>query len=949
MDTIAGLCLIVAGAVALQSDFVSNSFLSPLFGNLRFYNIYLPDLMLGLGVTMVIVGTFNTGASCLGHNLLCFKSKPKIIIARVLQILMMVILITMVAFWSVMLYGVRHLIEFQLYKEFVGYDSQFDYNDYYTQSWKALFITFRCCKVKGLDYRSSPVSAGIPEECMFERTPINSNLLYVGVTVTTGVNQDFCEEKISDEIYKYQLAVTVLFGVAVLSKFYTVLYLITKDNQTGEIGPWIPLSVKLRGLRSKKIQTLLLAVIVTALLISLGILLTGAILRFDNVFGHKDIQGLFSYVYISGSNLNFWMLGLTYCMITIGSVTLLLFGTACLSLVTGMPAFYIVTLSGLCVSIVGTILAICAWINVRVELDWNLVPGMRSVLLNYYRTDSSDNADYYGTANLGFNFLFFEGDCCGVDSINDFNSVAWTTTYIYSTYPRTCHIASDTVRWYTNRAMSSFKDTVYSKGCAKEVLNSIHNYDISGFVLTTLSVVLQVSTVVLLDRRYKQKVSLNQQRGAFSTFVHHVKGNNLDASNYIPHLTAKLLVFTGLTVLLMLGELLMWIGVLIQTFAPGYLTTGLVQDLTEAEKWSNDVPPHLGYLVYGLLITIFVMQMVFAIIHVITIFAIRTLRRGFIYMSVLLQAFMIICDIVTLALVALLLDKAGYNCVDTFYWSPQGVCDTGASEVYLMTGLYLGFDVVHIVLLSVLIGLGLHINKSSSSITLVSPVGELSGLDTDSNATQNAAVTNYTASRVGCGAFVTNSKAIHKSTASQLTTENQIIKNATDRRKSITQSDGNRRMSQDDHSAVKAELKIVQQTSTDDIKSTIDLPTTARQISIEESTTDRRLSNTESTTDRITSLAEQTSDRRTSIAEPTSNRRTSLAEPTSDRRTSIAEQPSDRRTLIAEQPSDRRTSIAEQPSDRRTSKAEQPSDRRTSIAEPTSDRRTSIAEPTSDR
>ncbi|XP_033732428.1 uncharacterized protein LOC117321911 [Pecten maximus] len=823
LDMMAGLGMVVAGAVTLQSDFVSNSFLSPLFGNLRFYNIYLPELMLGLGVTMIIVGVFNTGVCGLGLNILCFKSKSKIIIARVLQTVMTVVFLTMLVFWSVMLEEVRGKMEFQLYKEFLGYDSQFDYGDYFTQSWKALFVTFTCCKVKGLDYMVSPISSGIPEQCLYERTPINSNLHYVGATITTGtINQEFCEEKLSDEIYKYQVTVAVLFGIAICSKIYAIGYLFSKDNRTDDDTPRVPLSVTLRGVKRKKMQVMLTVVLVTGLSISLGILLTGTILRFDNVFGHKDIKHLFSYVYLSGNNLDFWMLALTYFMITMGSVTLLLFGSAFVSVASDFPAFYIAPLSGIVLSVSTKLIAICVWINVRVEIDWTLVPEMRSALLNYYRTDSSDNYLYHGDVNLGFNFLFYEGDCCGVDSISDFYSVSWVSNYFYPSYPRTCHLDADTVRWYTNRAMSSFKDTVYTKGCAKEVLDSIHNYDIAGFVLLSLSLVLEVTTFVLLDRRYKQRVSPDQLRGAFSTFVRHVTGNSVNNSSYMPGLTAKTIVFASLTAFLMLAEILLWVGVLIQTFAPGYLTYGLVKKLTEAEHWFNDQHPHLGYLLYGLLITIFVTEMLFVIMHVITIFAMRTHRKGFIYMSVVLLAFMIICDIITLSLASVLNDKAGHNCEDTFYWF--GFCDTQASSVFLMTGLFIGFDVVHTVCLCVLIALALHLSKIASPVTLVTPVDGLSGLDT-----------------------VSISQPVQRSSIRENHADNTIANFSSD------------------HSG----------------------HTTGRKSSKAQSNTERETPISQPRTGRRTSIAQSNKGRRTSIAPPTTGRKTSLARPTKDRRSSV--------------------------------------------------------------
>ncbi|XP_021341460.1 uncharacterized protein LOC110442263 isoform X2 [Mizuhopecten yessoensis] len=822
IDTMAGLGLIVAGIVTLQSDFVSNSFLSPLFGNLRFYNMYLPELMIGLGATMVTVGALNTGTCSLGHNLLCFKSKLKIIIARVLQITMIVVLIVAFVFWFIMLYGVRDLLEFQLYKEFVGYNHQHDTGYYYTKSWQALFVTYTCCKVKGLEYRIPPVSAGIPEQCLYERTPVNSNLNYLGATIATGsYNEEFCEEKLSDEIYKYQVVVAVLFGIAIFAKVYTLGYLFTKKYQTGDGSSRVPFSVTLRGLKRqvtsqkiqikqiqlKKMQVALICVLVTGLLVSAGILITGARLRFDNVFGHKDIQQLFSYVYVGGGSLNVWMRALTYYMIGMGCATLLLFGIACFSVASGLPAFYIVTLIGFLLSIAVEIFGICGWIYVRVEIDWNLTNELRSVLLNYYRTDSSDHYLYYGTVNLGFNFLFYEADCCGVDSYSDLNYVSWVTSYFSPSYPRTCHLTTDTVRWYTNRALAIQKNAFDLKGCGTEVRNSIHNYDVTAFVLFALALVLEITAMVLLDRRYKQTVSPDQERGAFSTLVYYVKGKRVN-DIHLHGLSARILAFVGITAFLMFAEILLWIGVLMLTFAPGYLNYGFLDNLNTAEEIYNDQYPHLGYLMYGLLICVFVMELVFVILHLVTIFAIRTLRKGFIYMSAVLLVFMIICDILTLSLASLLINKAGYNCDYTFPWTE--FCSSNAATLFILMGVFIGFSVVHILILCVLIGLGIRVSKeNATSVTVVVPIDELDVLSL-SNSDNDLSL----------GDNVRNVSALNSSSDRQ---------NTDSRRKSVAK------------------------------------PTSHRRPSIAQSTAGRR-----------TSLAQSTAGRRTSVAQPNTDRRSSV-------------------------------------------------------------------------
>ncbi|XP_060073532.1 uncharacterized protein LOC132553314 [Ylistrum balloti] len=963
IDTMAGLGLIVAGVVTLRSDFVSNSYLTPLFGNLRFYNMYLPDLMLGLGITMITTGVFNTGTCSLALNIICFKTKSKINVARLLYFTMIVVNITALVFWSIMLYGVRALMEFQLYKEFLGYDSTYDSGDYYTNSWRALFVTFKCCRIYGLWFTSMPLSAGVPEQCLYERTPVNSNLNYVGVTVATGdIVQEVCQEKLADEIYKYQVAVAVLFGIAILSKVYAIGYLFTKDNQTGD---GMPFSVTLNQLRRKKKVVALVCVLVTGFLVSLGILITGAILKFDNVFGHKDIQHLFVHVYVSGSSLFFWMLALSNYLVIMGCVTFLLFGFACLSAIFRLPTFYIMTLIGFLVSVVVKILAICVWIKVRIEIDWHLGNEMLSALRNYYKTDNSDNSLYYSDTNLGFNFLFYEGDCCGINSIEDLRSFTWASSFTYPSNPVTCHLTIDTVRWYTNREVSTFKNTVYTDGCGGVVKDSIHKYDVTGIVLLLLALMLEITTMVLLDRRYKRTVSPDQMRGAFSTFIHHVKGNRVNSRSGLPGLTAKILAFVSLTAFLMFAEILLWIGVLLGTFAPGYLKNGFFDNLNIAEENFNDKPPHLGYLIYGFLIAVFVMELVFVFIHVLTIFAIRALQKGYIHMSAVLLALMILCDIVTLSIASVLLDKAGYNCKG--YFGSSTFCDVNAWTVFPMTGVFIGFNVVHILILCILIGLGLHVSKSALSITLVVPVEELSGLDDVSHSQSiSTSVANTNSRRTSINRYdrrtsniQSNKRPLSIVTTSNVSNESHKFKTVsiTDQRTSLDEPTTDRRTSVAE-STTDRETSVAESTtdrrtsvaeSTTDRRTSVAESTTDRRTSVAESTTDRETSVAESTTDRRTSVAESTTDRRTSVAEPTTDRRTSVAEPTTDRRTSVTEPTTDRRTSVAESTTDRRTSVAEPTTDRRTSTDEPTIDRRTSIAESTTDRRTSVAEPTTDR
>ncbi|XP_021339855.1 uncharacterized protein LOC110441080, partial [Mizuhopecten yessoensis] len=133
--------LIIGGIVITQSRFVTDSRLLPIFENMRFNNYYLPGIVLGLGITMIVIGCLN-GIPCgLGCNMLCFKSATQSTLSLTWQVVMVILLTIGLTFWIYLLRVVYEGMYLQLYWEFFAYGGTSYDQMYYTRAWNSLFVT----------------------------------------------------------------------------------------------------------------------------------------------------------------------------------------------------------------------------------------------------------------------------------------------------------------------------------------------------------------------------------------------------------------------------------------------------------------------------------------------------------------------------------------------------------------------------------------------------------------------------------------------------------------------------------------------------------------------------------------------------------------------------------------------------------------------------------------
>ncbi|XP_060074321.1 uncharacterized protein LOC132554041 [Ylistrum balloti] len=184
------------------------------------------------------------------------------------------------------------------------------------------------------------------------------------------------------------------------------------------------------------------------------------------------------------------------------------------------PMYYMAVIA-VVTSLVFKLIAILAWIPLRVAFDRDLRGEMYRALQDYYVTDNpaSGIALYIEDKNLGFNTLFHQGKCCLRQS-SVFSNLQLNGR-LTGSWPWTCnHCDNDYgIRWpYLNSYVRNLCpiNSAYSEDCTTTILDStLHHYDTTAVVFAALMILLDILLLVILDRAYKGRVARGD-RGIFS-------------------------------------------------------------------------------------------------------------------------------------------------------------------------------------------------------------------------------------------------------------------------------------------------------------------------------------------------------------------------------------------------------------------------------------------------
>lgn len=656
-DLIASFVLLIGGAVICRSRFIIDVSVLPVFENLRFNNYYLPEIVIGLAVTTIMIGFFNLLSSCIGLNMVCYKSRTKVKVYVIYQIVMMAVTLIELIFWMNLLTIVKDEMSDQLAAEFLVYgDTGFTLSTNLNRAWNYMFLAYSCCGVKSNNsfewtkFGRGHLSDNRPRQCGTGATLANTDIESTGVPVNDYYNEfKLCDVPLKNELQAY----TILFGVTgsalLIFKVYNVIMMNRNVLDVGDPdGNEISFSQTIKNSLQYVLPVLwsntkmMLGSIAFAgigLILAVGILVTGVTLRFNALLGHKDIQPLLAHVFVSGWDLKYLVRTMSDVIITWGTVSFIIFGIGLLSVVVKVTRMYYVSVLLLIISILFKCVSISVWIPMRVALDSNLADAMITRLRDSYQTDKPHTESYMEETNLGFNTLFFEGNCCLHE-----NSLFQTrgSQMINTTGPWTCGpcpVVSN-VRWPLLDTVDNdcFKSPAYSMSCTDALSDSIHLYDTTAVILGILMILLEVLLVISLDRQYKSLVSPGQSRGLFSNTCFN---NRYINNNRMPNFTQLTVVYVTGSLTLSLIQLSYWIAILVY----------LIRDDTQLDQIYLG-PLNLSTMTRGASITLLVSIPIYITVSVVRIrWCLLKWNTG-LRLSLLPETGLLIIDIVIFCLCA---------------------------------------------------------------------------------------------------------------------------------------------------------------------------------------------------------------------------------------------------------------------------------------------------------
>ncbi|XP_021371191.1 uncharacterized protein LOC110461827 [Mizuhopecten yessoensis] len=651
-DMICSAVLLIGGVVITQSRFVTDSLVLPVFENLRFNNYYLPDIVIGLTFTMILIGCLNLFSCGLGFNMLCYKSDTKSKVHVTYQVVMAVMILITLVFWITLLTAVGDGMSDQLSAEFLVYGDSDPTGLHYTQSWNAIFLTYQCCGVRdnnsfnGTLFAASHASNVVPYQCKSGETLANSKTYpYSTATPIQSSYATVCEIPLIAEVKTYAVLFGVVCGFLLIMKVCNIA-LIYKNALGLEPAVENQSSIwkTVKDYMKTDCKWLFGSIAFTGigLMLALGIMIAGLLLRFNDILGDKDIHRLFNHIYISEWDVTYLVTTMSDVMISLGSASFIFFCVGVISVAARVTAMYYVTTVLLLLSVLLKFVCIMVWIPLRISFDSKIDDAMHSALRTNYQTDRPHTELYIEEMNLGFNTLFYRGKCC-LNENSFFQQIYYNGRLIEAGAPWTCrHCDSDpTIRWPLEATVIAkcSSSSVFSTSCTTVVLdNTIHVYDTTAVVLSVFMMILEVLLVVVLDRVYKSRVSPGQSRGLISNTCFNNRFINNDK---MPNFTLLTVVYVSGSMTLSAIQLSAWIAILIY----------VIRGDTQLDKLSVGLL-QLGEMTKGASITILVVIPVSIVINVFKIRWCLIKWNTGLRWSLLPEAGLLIIDVVIFCLFA---------------------------------------------------------------------------------------------------------------------------------------------------------------------------------------------------------------------------------------------------------------------------------------------------------
>ncbi|XP_052066424.1 uncharacterized protein LOC127706053 isoform X1 [Mytilus californianus] len=546
---LSGVVMLILGIYIVQNDFITNSKLKNIFYKLQFYNYYFYDIKIGLTATCIVIGTCSILIGVTGIVSSWKKSRKWLCANVVMSAVLQVVRVLTFVLGLVIFLKILSSLEYELSIQQAGYYYSLSVNEI-TEAWNTMLLTLECCGVRsyadtyGNSYGTPFCCKNANEHILHPGGLYSSidynNFAYIGGC--TGFKTTTCSFVIEYRIKVFMIIflTTVMtqivlecLGFAYVNKEFQKFLpsvkasenRVTDNNIFKVIFCSSGSAIKNNWKRSKSSRVVFISVLV-CFVSSLLMLILIVCLRYDAVFGNKDINDhLFEDVYFENVSLKdilyyFIIITTTYsvalgCMSSFGLAVILTANKRRFKLLISFEVSLI-------------LLALCSIVILVVSGLWTswIMSSASEKLSNdmayYYKSDTS----WDHGKSLAWNTLYVKNKCCGVGAAgwSSFQSTTWWTSPNQNgkSIPDYCCKSETRVYPYesksTNACTTLLTNTLHhSDGCDTALKTRLSAYMIVFFVAISIVIIMQllgiISTILELVREYRLIDALHETIG----------------------------------------------------------------------------------------------------------------------------------------------------------------------------------------------------------------------------------------------------------------------------------------------------------------------------------------------------------------------------------------------------------------------------------------------------
>ncbi|XP_021375101.1 uncharacterized protein LOC110464290 [Mizuhopecten yessoensis] len=522
-----GVSLVIYGGYSIKEypSFVSEFSIS----RLRFNNIYFDDLIRILSSLLVLCGGVSLFTSLQGVSVTCVTSRAAYYVSALVNILGVVMTVTVIIFWAVFYAKVRYGME-QEVEDLFSISLRYDP---YLQYALDLVQTLKCCGITGQQDFMNLVPSGtwnrISPHCSnfrpcapvlqdHFRTFSGVGLSLVSFLLLLQMVSFICANKKMGEL-STGTSVSESERTRPTAEHEPIIPA-AEHEPTSPAAEHEPISVisepmqttpavrkGVIGILKRRVTQLWaddkangvgIVLKFVTLLCGLSLVVTGLLLKFDDIFDDIDLHTLFYKLGFNNRRFTYYLVAVAYCMLGLGisEMAIVFYGLLIYCWNSKFLEYILIVLRGSFCAVLIVIIGLS--IESKSNIDWT----MYDQLITEFKTYQNY---YYGNPGITWNLLFFKMECCGVGNYGDFNTITMTNSRQIPIYccKNVTEWRPDLDSGMESCTDSLVADTFHETGCNDALLDRFGGYMITFFNLLSFLVIFQVFEIVLSARRIR--------------------------------------------------------------------------------------------------------------------------------------------------------------------------------------------------------------------------------------------------------------------------------------------------------------------------------------------------------------------------------------------------------------------------------------------------------------